>query len=277
MKTSITIWAVDNGVTGFRDIVEAALVVKEAGFDALEISMCKKGQISLGTSINELKVLRQDIANANVCVSSMSTLLLNEYSLAADDLEERKSAINIVLKMLESATILGLKNISISPGMVTQDVSYKSAYYRSLESIRRLGERAKQLGVVLCLENVWQGLLLSPLEFAKYIDEIDNEYVKICFDTGNSMNTGFPQHWIEILDNRIEKIHITDIRKRKGNILEFVCPGCGEIRWDKVLNAIKEIDYDGFFTIEAFYNKRKNEIQELKNLSLNLQKIMELM
>jgi len=66
------------------------------------------------------------------------------------------------------------------------------------------------LNVTLALEEVWNKFLLSPLEFARYIDEYNSPHIRAYFDVGNVVLYGYPQDWIRTLGKRIVKLHIKD-------------------------------------------------------------------
>ena len=57
--------------------------------------------------------------------------------------------------------------------------------------------------MVIAVEEVWNKFLLSPLEFARYVDELDSPWVKAYFDVGNVVLYGYPQDWIRTLGPRI--------------------------------------------------------------------------
>jgi L-ribulose-5-phosphate 3-epimerase len=148
---------------------------------------------------------------------------------------------------LRSAKALGAETVLLVPGIVTETVGYGDAYKRSQEHIRKLLPLAEQLGVIIAVENVWNKFLLSPLEFARYVDEFDSPWLKAYFDIGNVIIFGYSQDWIRTLGKRIAKIHLKDF-KRKGyqwtNLLE------GDVNWKQVRQALGEIGYDGFMTTE---------------------------
>ena len=58
---------------------------------------------------------------------------------------------------------------------------------------------AADLKVVIAVEEVWNKFLLSPLEFARYVDEFQSPWVKAYFDVGNVVFYGYPQDWIRTL------------------------------------------------------------------------------
>jgi hexulose-6-phosphate isomerase len=148
---------------------------------------------------------------------------------------------------LTSAKAFGCDAVLLVPAIVTETVGYGDAYKRSQDNIRRLLPLAEEMRVIIAVENVWNKFLLSPLEFARYVDEFDSPWLKAYFDVGNVIVFGFAQDWIRTLGKRIVKIHLKDF-KRSGykwtNLLE------GDVNWPEVRKALDEIGYRGFLTPE---------------------------
>jgi len=148
---------------------------------------------------------------------------------------------------LRSAKALGADAVLLVPAIVNEEVGYEQAYKRSQTHIRKLLPLAGELGVVIAVENVWNKFLLSPLEFARYVDEFESPWLKAYFDIGNVILFGYSQDWIRTLGKRIVKIHLKDF-KRRGyewtNLLD------GDVNWPEVRRALNEIGYDGFLTTE---------------------------
>jgi hexulose-6-phosphate isomerase len=168
---------------------------------------------------------------------------------------------------LRSANALGADTVLLVPAVVKENVSYGDAYKRSQEHIRKLLPLAEELRIVIAVENVWNKFLLSPLEFARYVDEFDSPWLKAYFDVGNVIIYGYAQDWIRTLGKHIVKIHLKDF-KRKGyqwtNLLE------GDVNWKQVRAALDEIGYNGFMTTEL----RGGDEAYLKDLSGRIDKII---
>jgi len=168
---------------------------------------------------------------------------------------------------LRSARALGADTVLLVPAVVNENVGYGDAYKRSQEHIRKLLPLAEKLGVVIAVENVWNKFLLSPLEFARYVDEFESPWLKAYFDVGNVIIYGYAQDWIRTLGKRIVKIHLKDF-KRKGyqwtNLLE------GDANWKQVRRALDEISYDGFLTPEL----RGGDKAYLTDLSKRIDRII---
>jgi len=137
------------------------------------------------------------------------------------------------------------------PGTVSADVRYDVAYERAQAALRELAPEAEALGVFIGVENVWNKFLLSPLEMAHFVDEIDSAYVGVYFDAGNVLAYGYPQHWIEILGPRIKKVHVKDFQIAVGNLQGFANPLQGDVPWAAVRTALDGIGYSGFVTAEV--------------------------
>ncbi|MHC4116638.1 MAG: sugar phosphate isomerase/epimerase family protein [Planctomycetota bacterium] len=168
---------------------------------------------------------------------------------------------------LRSAKALGADTVLLVPAVLNEEVGYGDAYKRSQTHIRKLLPLAEELKIVIAVENVWNKFLLSPLEFARYVDEFESPWLKAYFDVGNVIIYGYAQDWIRTLGDRIVKIHLKDF-KRKGyewkNLLE------GDVNWKQVRLALGEVGYDGYLTPEL----RGGDEAYLKDLSKRIDKII---
>ena len=156
---------------------------------------------------------------------------------------------------IRNAHLWGASTVLLVPGVVNAQTSYKDAYVRSQAAVRKLIPLAEELNVILALEEVWNKFLLSPLEFAHYIDEYNSRHVRAYFDVGNVVLYGYPQDWIRTLGKRIVKLHIKDFTFQRGkgggdSIARWVSPGDGDIDWIAVHAALEEIGYQGTATLE---------------------------
>jgi len=104
--------------------------------------------------------------------------------------------------------------------------------------------------VALCIENVWNKFLLSPLEMRDFIDSFNSEMVGAYFDVGNVLLTGYPEHWIRILESRIKRVHVKDFRRSVGTVDGFVDLLEGDVDFQAVKEALSDIGYDGYVTAE---------------------------
>jgi len=153
-----------------------------------------------------------------------------------------------IRKEMEDCKAYGGTTVLVVPAVVTPKVSYRDAWARSQAAIRSLLPDAERHGVRIAVEEVWNKFLLSPVEFARYIDEFQSPWVGAYFDVGNVVEYGYPQEWVRELGKRILKVHIKEYKKEK----RFGYPlGEGEIQWPEVRAALVGVGYQGWITAEV--------------------------
>ncbi len=148
---------------------------------------------------------------------------------------------------LRNAKLWGADAVLLVPAVVDPKTTYSQAWERSQSEIRKLIPLAKELGVVIAIEEVWNKFLLTAPDFARYVDEFRSPWIRAYFDVGNVVMYGFPQEWIRTLGNRILKFHLKDF---KYDTRQFVPLHEGSIDWTEVRRAIGEINFSGFLTVE---------------------------
>jgi L-ribulose-5-phosphate 3-epimerase len=153
---------------------------------------------------------------------------------------------------LRNAKLWGADAVLLVPAVVNPDTSYKDAWTRSQKVIReRILPLAQELRVIVAVEEVWNKFLLSPLEFARYVDEFQSPWLKAYFDVGNIVFYAYPQDWIRTLGHRIVKVHLKDFQlDRAAGNFHWKNIGEGDIDWVEVRKALGEIGYDGYVTTE---------------------------
>jgi len=259
MKKSISYWSFPGGLEGksklnLRGCMKKA---KEAGFEGIEFAVAEAGELTLSSTRQDIKKIVQASKDVGIELSSLATGLLWDYSLTSSDDKTREKAKDVVRRMLELASYLGVDTVLVIPGTVdvffkpdAEVVPYHLAYERSLEALKECVPTAERYKVSMGIENVWNKFLLSPLEMRDFIDKIESPYLGAYFDVGNSLLTGYPEHWIRILGKRIKKVHIKDFKTSVGNVNGFVDLLEGDVNWAGVMTALEEIGYHGWLTAE---------------------------
>lgn len=156
---------------------------------------------------------------------------------------------------LQDAADYGASLVLLVPETVDAEMPYDQAYDRSIEEIKKALPRAEELGVRIGIENVWNQFLLSPLEFASYVDAFESEWLGAYFDVGNVAKHGWPEQWIRILGDRILRLDVKgfsrDLMSEQGPSAGFDADiGEGTIDWAAVRAALDDIGYQGWATAE---------------------------
>jgi len=177
-----------------------------------------------------------------------------EAPLSHPDAAVRERGSKSIEAALRGAKAMGADNILLVPAVVNAQTRYQDAYKRSQAGVRRLIPLASQLKVQILIEEVWNNFLLSPLEFARYVDEFGSPWVQAYFDVGNVVAFAWPQDWIRTLGKRIKKVHIKDFKGGPGLFgvqgSRWVNLREGSIDWPEVMRAFNEIGYRNYLTVE---------------------------
>jgi hexulose-6-phosphate isomerase len=157
---------------------------------------------------------------------------------------------------LRQARVFGATTVLLVPAVVKKEVSYADAYTRSQAEIRKVLPLAKEVGVKIAIENVWNQFLLSPIEFGRYIDDFESPWIGAHFDIGNIVNYGWPEHWIRTLGPRILKLDVKEFSRQKRNDEGLwqgfdVQIGDGDCDWPAVNAALADIGYVGWAAAEV--------------------------
>ena len=156
---------------------------------------------------------------------------------------------------LHNAKLWGANTVLLVPAVVNPETTYGDAWERSQRQIRKLIPLAEELKIIIGIEEVWNKFLLSPLEFARYIDDFQSPWIRAYFDVGNIVQYGYPQDWIRTLGKRIVKLHIKDYSFKTDpnlhkRVADFTPLLEGEIDWRAVHDALAAIGYQGTATVE---------------------------
>jgi hexulose-6-phosphate isomerase len=150
---------------------------------------------------------------------------------------------------LHNARLWGADTVLLVPAVVNPETPYAEAWSRSQREIRKLIPLAAETKVIIGIEEVWNKFLLSPIEFARYVDDFNSPWIRAYFDIGNVAIQAYPHDWIRTLGKRIVKLHVKDFSFRK-RVAEFTPLLEGEIDWKAVHAALNDIGYQGTATVE---------------------------
>ena len=224
---------------------ERFAMARAAGFDAIEMqtisSRDEAAEILAASKATGLRI--HSVMNADHW----------RFPLSSSDSPTVAQSVAGMATSLENAKLWGADAVLLVPAVVDATTSYGDAWTRSQRVIReRLLPMANDLGVVIAVEEVWNKFLLSPLEFARYVDEFDSPRLKAYFDVGNVVFYGFPQDWIRVLGGRIVKVHLKDFQlDRPNGRFSWRNLGEGDIDWVAVRRALTEVGYTGYVTTEV--------------------------
>ena len=227
-------------------------VAKDAGFEGVEVSRhaSKKDEV-------EPQVLARASEKVGIPIHGVSNGSNPDLKEAIDD-----------AATYGATTVLHV--VRADP-----EAPFMENYRRTQEMIRSAIPHAEKKRIKILIENVWATFLIEPLTMARYIDELGSPCVKSYFDVGNVMRWGWPQHWIEVLGKRIEKIHIKEyslkVAMKEGMGKGFDFPlGQGDIDWKRVREQLRDIQFQSWATAEV----RGGDRQQLADISAQMDRVL---
>ena len=133
---------------------------------------------------------------------------------------------------------------------------------------------AKSCGVKIATENMWNwnvaknqaspAACSDPASFNAHLDAVNDEFLVACLDIGHAEMKGLGTSSVDMihkLGNRLQALHIHDNDKRHDS---HQIPFSMKIDFDETVKALKEINYNGYFTLEADqYMKKYNKSNAL--------------
>jgi len=229
-------------------------MIKDVGFEGVEVPTQQ-----LKRKTPEPEVLARAAEKVGVCVHGVVNSSHLDLQAAVDE-----------------AAVYGATSV-LHVVRTDPNGSFMENYRSTQETIRKAIPHAEKKQVHILIENVWATFLIEPLTMARYVDELDSPFVKAYFDVGNVVRWGWPQHWIEVLGDRVGKIHVKEynlkVAMREGMIQGFAFPlGEGSIDWAKVREELAKIDYRGWATAEV----KGGDRQRLAEISEQMDRVLDL-
>lgn len=252
MIKCISYWSIPDGLAGTCSIDDAADAAKNAGFAGIELAIAPTGVLTPETDEATCTAYRKAVEARGLVLQTLASGMSWGCSPTALDPATRRKSIDMHRAALQRAKWLGCSSMLFVPGAVSipwddayGPIPYAHAFTWAGEAVASLIPTAEQLGVELCVENVWNGLFYSPLEYAAFLNSFRTEIVGAYFDVGNVL--GYhqaPQHWIEILGARVKRVHIKDFKRSVGTLAGFCDLLEGDVPWAQTMSALKAIGYD---------------------------------
>ena len=183
-----------------------------------------------------------------------NTVIAPEHNPVSDDPAVRMAALEHLKRVVDCCAAVGSSILcgphQVALGVFTGRGPTDDEWKRSVEHLRHAAEHAKGQGVVLTEEvvNRFEIYHLNTLDQGiRLVDEVGHPNCRIHLDTFHAhIEEKDPAAAIRRAGDRIAHVHISE--NDRG------VPGTGSVRWDETFDALHDIGYDGWLTVEAFGN-----------------------
>jgi len=227
-----------------EDLSDTLLFLKNTGFDFVEVPISTTDIAKwerIGEQLDELGLER---VACSICGP--------EYSLISPDAAVRRAAVERLKAVIDctvamGATLLtgpyhsGFKTFAGRPAT-------KQEWTWSVDGMREVADYAADQGVTLAIEylNRFETYLLTCTDdLIRYVEAVDHPNCRLMFDTFHA---------------NIEEKDVAEALRQSAPYLVHVqisendrsTPGQGNVDFSGVFEALRDIDYDGTISIEAF-------------------------
>lgn len=243
---------------------EAIKMLAKVGFDALDYSMfgiLHKDHPLYKDDYKEYAASLRRTADECGIVFNQSHAPFPSYINDPGKTEYNELVILQIIRALEVTSILGGK-ISIVHPITLKGSSYEEQKNFNIEFYRKIEPYAKKYKVRIALENMWgwnnETRTVTPAacstcaEFIDYLDTLGNENFTACVDLGHGDMAGSGATTVTLLTElghgRVGALHVHD-NDGIGDL--HTLPFVQKLKWQEIMNALKDINYKGDFTFEA--------------------------
>ncbi|MDA1264514.1 MAG: sugar phosphate isomerase/epimerase [Planctomycetota bacterium] len=227
-------------------LLEKFAAAKQVGFDGVEMD---------SPNGFETQAVLDAKAATGIEIPGVVDSVHWQHTLGDPSADVRARGVQGLETALRDCAAYGGTTVLLVPGVVNEHLPYHLVYERSQTEIRKVLPLAEELGVKIAFENVWNNFLLSPLEAARYCDELGPQCGWF-LDVGNLVRFAWPEHWVQALGKRILKLDVKEYSRKKQNDEGLwkgfqVEIGDGDCGWPRVMKALDEVGYEGWASAEV--------------------------
>lgn len=245
---------------GFRKhkLTEAIEILAAIGYDGIEIMADRPHAWPPDVRPEDMQAIRETLQRYKMSISNVNAFMTSAIqdfhhpSWIEPDPAYRQKRVNHTLACIDLAAQLGAKTISTEPGgplpygMTRSDAL--EIFRRGLQSVVPLAE---QRGVKVLIEPEPGLLIENSRQYEEFISAVDSPSIGLNFDMGHFYCVGedLPE-LVRRFGQRIEHIHCEDIKADREHFHHV--PGDGAIHYPSFFQALKDVGYPGWITIELY-------------------------
>ena len=243
MKTELSIWS-----AYYIDLSpeEAVLEMKKQGLTASELSD-EHGEALLhrGEPTKVGRAFKAFLEEQNFSMPQGHLWLKCKICSTEEAAEQ-------LLPWLDLYDAIGVKNavLHLDSIVAEPELTKDARYARNLAKLKVLEAYMQERGLKLriCLENL-STIAQNAEELCAVVDQLDQEHFGICLDTGHlNLCDKDQRRFILTAGKRLKALHIADNEgERDQHMMPF---GKGNVNFGEVVQALREIDYEGLFNLE---------------------------
>ena len=249
--------------------------IAHAGFDAIDYSMFvhdeENGVFSSNQFERYAKEIKKTVDSAGIKVGQVHAQMPKPSY--PDYLARTKMWDELAKRSIITAAILESPYVVIHPLIMLErkyDFLYQENFKINIEYYNKMIPYLQEYNVKIALENMWNyddeknmicpTVCSSAEELLTMCDALGERFV-VCLDVGHTVLTGYsPESMVKTIGDKLRVLHVHDndgyndlhtipsdsFASHTNNV-----PDDRRINWDKFMESLKEIHYEGTFSLEA--------------------------
>jgi sugar phosphate isomerase/epimerase len=194
-------------------------------------------------------LIKELLSKYNIAASTICAIYNSKRDLVSSDKQVRRNAIDYIKSCVDFAETIGAKGISLTPTAcmkIYQEADRKTEFSWAVEGIKEAGSYAGEHGVRLTVEpwNRYENYFINRMEQSlELVNQVDLSSVGCMGDTYhmNIEEVDIAQA-IRLAGDKLYHLHIADSNR--------AAPGRGHIDFKPIAQALKDINYSGYLTME---------------------------
>jgi len=165
--------------------------------------------------------------------------------------------------VIDLAADLGSPTVLYIAGWVIYGTRQQDAWKYSLESLREIAESARPKQITICVEPTPSNsnLIDSADDALLLMEQAGLPNVKVMFDTIHVLyRNEVPSDYVYTMGKHLAHVHLSD--------LDRLAPGQGRMDFLPVLQALKDVGFEGYVTMEVGLKSRSSHPDSIARASL---------
>jgi fructoselysine 3-epimerase len=184
--------------------------------------------------------------------------------------EERQTTLDHYKEVVDLAADLGAPLVLYIAGWLVFGTTREEGFERSTECLAQVARHAATRGVTIVVEptSADSNLIETADDALELMRAAGEPNVKVMFDTYHVMyRNEVSSDYVYAMAPHLAHVHFADTDR--------LAPGDGEVNWRGVLQAVKDIGYDGYLTMEIGFNNRRGDPDSYAYRALSYLKALE--
>lgn len=234
----------------YRDIVDC---VAKTGYDAIELAPFTFADSVCDLTPAKRREIRSMTEDAGLKIAGLHWLLAKPDGLHINhpDAAIRQKTRDYLAHLIDFSADLGGKILvfgSPKQRKILPEISREDAWKHTVDTLGALGPKAKERGVMICLEALeaaLTNLLNTNAEIRKMVSDVNHTAIQMMLDVRSMCTEPIPVP--------------QNIRECKGLFHHFhandpnmLGPGFGKVDFKPIFATLKELGYHGYVSVEIF-------------------------